>query len=107
MNEWDDAHWFKADASGDHGCVEVAFRGDEVGVRDTKDRTGPVLRFTPSAWRKFASQVKGSLGVHPQPARPAASARVVRGPLLASPPSAMTGSSWVSSALTRVSCSRA
>jgi hypothetical protein len=27
-------------------------------VRDTQDRTGPVLRFTPEAWRRFADLVK-------------------------------------------------
>ena len=27
-------------------------------VRDTKDRTGHVLRFTLTAWRQFAEQLK-------------------------------------------------
>jgi len=27
-------------------------------VRDTKDRSGPVLRFSPAVWRRFADQVK-------------------------------------------------
>jgi len=31
---------------------------DRVLVRDTKDRGGPVLRFSPAAWRRFAAQVK-------------------------------------------------
>jgi hypothetical protein len=35
-------------------------RGNRVLVRDTKDRTGPVLRFTSDAWRTFATQVKRS-----------------------------------------------
>jgi len=30
-------------------------------VRDTKDRRGLVLRFTPGAWRRFAGRVKRSL----------------------------------------------
>jgi hypothetical protein len=30
-------------------------------VRDTTDRTGPVIRFTPAAWRRFADRVKRSL----------------------------------------------
>lgn len=35
-------------------CVEVAsLPGGEIGVRDSKDTTGPVLRFTPSEWRAF------------------------------------------------------
>ena len=64
-----DPRWRKASYSGNGGdCIEVGHTARTIAVRDTKDRTGPVLRFTPSAWRKFASQVKGSLGVHPQPA---------------------------------------
>jgi hypothetical protein len=31
---------------------------DRIMVRDTKDRTGRVLRFTPIAWREFAEQLK-------------------------------------------------
>jgi hypothetical protein len=27
-------------------------------VRDTKDRIGPILRFAPGAWQRFAEQVK-------------------------------------------------
>jgi hypothetical protein len=29
-------------------------------VRDTQDRTGPMLKFCPDAWRSFAEQVKRS-----------------------------------------------
>jgi hypothetical protein len=29
-------------------------------VRDTKDRTGRVLRFAPAAWRQFPEQLKGA-----------------------------------------------
>jgi hypothetical protein len=29
-------------------------------VRDTKNESGAVLRFTPAAWRRFAGQVKRS-----------------------------------------------
>ncbi|SRR6266699_5466071 len=50
--------WVKSSYSGSEAnCVEVAVR-DRVIVRDTKDRTGTVLRFTPAAWRDFAGQVK-------------------------------------------------
>ncbi|WP_192771794.1 DUF397 domain-containing protein [Plantactinospora soyae] len=40
-------------------CVEVA---DElapgvVGVRDSKDRQGPVLTFDPTAWRAFVRDI--------------------------------------------------
>ena len=50
--------WVKSSYSGSEAnCVEVAVR-DRVAVRDTKDRMGPVLRFTLAAWREFAGQVK-------------------------------------------------
>ncbi len=41
-------------------CVEVGApaTADRVLVRDTKDCGGPVLRFSPAAWRRFAAQVK-------------------------------------------------
>lgn len=37
-------------------CVEVA---SAVSVRDTADRQGPVLRFTPGAWQEFTRGLKG------------------------------------------------
>jgi len=53
--------WIKSSYSGSEANgVEVAVR-DRVVVRDTKDRTGPVLRFTPAAWREFAGQVKAGV----------------------------------------------
>jgi len=58
-----DPRWRKSSFSGNGGdCVEVGHAARAVAVRDTKDRTGPVLRFTPSAWRKFANRAKRSLG---------------------------------------------
>lgn len=39
--------WRKSSFSGQAGdCVEFADLGDAIGVRDSKDRKGPVLRFT-------------------------------------------------------------
>ncbi len=55
-------NWRKSSYSGQSGgnCVEVADRDSRVLVRDTKQAgTGPVLQFTPDAWRRFADQVKG------------------------------------------------
>jgi hypothetical protein len=50
--------WMKSSYSGSQAnCVEVAVRGGVL-VRDTKDRGGPVLRFTPAAWHRFADQMK-------------------------------------------------
>jgi hypothetical protein len=45
--------WHKSSASQNNGCVEVAVTADQVLVRDTKDRPGPVLRFTHDEWRAF------------------------------------------------------
>ncbi len=66
--EGTDMNWRKSSYSGTGGsnCVEVADSTSRVLVRDTQDRTGPVLRFTPDAWRRFAGQVKRSLA-DPQP----------------------------------------
>ncbi len=53
------SNWRKSSYSGDQGdCLEAASNGSRVQVRDTKDRTGPTLRFTPDAWRRFAKQLK-------------------------------------------------
>jgi uncharacterized protein DUF397 len=58
----DALNWRKASYSASQGgCVEVAGHGSRVLVRDTQDRTGPVLTVNPAAWRRFADQVKRSL----------------------------------------------
>ncbi len=58
-----DTLWRKSSYSGNGGnCVEVADRDNRISVRDTKDRTGPTLRFTPDAWRHLVKRVKASLG---------------------------------------------
>jgi len=59
MNDkWAGAEWFKSEVSGDHGCVEVAFLGGEVGVRDTKDRSKPPHVYTEHEWDCFISGAK-------------------------------------------------
>jgi hypothetical protein len=50
------AQWRKSSKSGNNGgaCVEVADNlPGVVGVRDSKDPTGPALVFAPGAWRAF------------------------------------------------------
>ncbi|XTZ17896.1 DUF397 domain-containing protein [Micromonospora echinospora] len=43
--------WFKSSRSSDNAnCVEVRFTSDEVGVRDSKDSSGPTLAFGVEAW---------------------------------------------------------
>lgn len=55
--------WRKSSYSGGQGgnCIEVGGLDNRVLVRDSKYTAGPMLRFTPDAWRKFANRVKGSL----------------------------------------------
>jgi hypothetical protein len=55
-----DPRWRKSSYSGTSGgsCVELGQSPRIVLVRDTTDRSGPVLRFTPDAWREFIAQVK-------------------------------------------------
>jgi Domain of unknown function (DUF397) len=62
MDKIDGTSWRKSSYSTGNGgnCVEVAGQESRVLVRDTKDCTGPVLRFTPAAWHRFASEVKRS-----------------------------------------------
>ncbi|NYT93907.1 DUF397 domain-containing protein [Salinispora sp. H7-4] len=50
------AHWRTSSHSGDEGaCVEIATLPQVVGVRDSKDRNGPALLFTPAAWTTFTA----------------------------------------------------
>jgi Domain of unknown function (DUF397) len=64
--EGTEMNWRKSTYSSNGGgnCVEVGDRASRVLVRDTKDRTGPVLRVSAAAWRMFADLVKRSLEDH-------------------------------------------
>jgi hypothetical protein len=52
--------WRKSSRSTDtRGCVEAAFLADgRVAVRDSKDRTGPALVYTPREWDAFLKGAK-------------------------------------------------
>jgi hypothetical protein len=52
------AVWRKSTLSHTSGCVEVAFVDDRVAVRDSKDRSGPMLVFTPFEWEAFVGGVR-------------------------------------------------
>ena len=51
--------WRKSSYSGAQGgqCVEVA-GADGVAVRDTTDRQGPMLTFTPGVWARFTASLR-------------------------------------------------
>ncbi|KWV34170.1 DUF397 domain-containing protein [Micromonospora rifamycinica] len=54
-----DRGWFKSSRSSDNAaCVEVRFVGGAVDVRDTKDRSGPVLAFDGHSWVSFLTGLK-------------------------------------------------
>jgi hypothetical protein len=50
--------WIKSSRSGQTGsCVEMRRQDDTIEIRDTKDRSGPVLRFTSA---EFAAWLDGA-----------------------------------------------
>jgi hypothetical protein len=54
------SYWVKSSLSFSNGnCVEVAsLADDEIGVRNSRDSEGAVLRFTPGEWRAFLGGVR-------------------------------------------------
>jgi hypothetical protein len=51
--------WHKSSGSGGGGeCVEVAQWQSSVLVRDSGDRSGPVLAFTSAQWRGIVRRIK-------------------------------------------------
>jgi hypothetical protein len=59
-NEFSGVVWQKSRRSATNGaCVEVAkLPAGRIGVRDSKDQSGPVLVFTPAEWDAFVGGVK-------------------------------------------------
>jgi hypothetical protein len=61
MTDLAGAVWRKSSRSNGNGgdCVEVADLPDgSRAVRDSKDRSGPTLLFTPAEWQAFVEGVK-------------------------------------------------
>jgi hypothetical protein len=60
MRDLEGAIYRKSTRSGSEGnCVEVATNlPDVVAVRDTKNRNGETLTFTPAEWTAFVGGVK-------------------------------------------------
>jgi hypothetical protein len=58
MTASDNKGWFKSSLSFANGnCVEVSL-GEEIGVRNSREAAGAVLRFTPGEWDAFIGGVK-------------------------------------------------
>ena len=58
-----DLAWRKSmasDSGNKENCVEVAIGEGLVLVRDSKNRSGPILRFPPGAWNAFAAELYGA-----------------------------------------------
>jgi hypothetical protein len=52
-------NWRKSSASAGHGeCLEIAKSDSSVLARDSRDRSGAVLEFTPSQWIGFIERIK-------------------------------------------------
>lgn len=51
--------WRKSSRSSNYGnCVEVAFAGDDVLARDSKNPAAPYLAFDQLAWASFVQSVR-------------------------------------------------
>lgn len=59
MQDLTTAEWRTSSCCDLNGCVEVAVLDGRVAVRDSKDRAGPVLVFTPPEWQAFIGGVRG------------------------------------------------
>jgi hypothetical protein len=58
-----DLKWRKSsrsNASDDGACVEVAFVPRAVGVRDSKNTSGPTLAFPVVSWEAFRADLRGN-----------------------------------------------
>jgi hypothetical protein len=52
-------NWRKSKAStADGGCVEAATGGESVLLRDSHDRSGPILVVSPRQWSTFLRRIR-------------------------------------------------
>ncbi|WFB07841.1 DUF397 domain-containing protein [Streptomyces sp. LX-29] len=57
--------WFKSSYSGPQGgtCVEISPRPTDIAIRDSKNKTGPILVVPTPAWAAFVDGLRaGGLG---------------------------------------------
>jgi Domain of unknown function (DUF397) len=66
------AVWHKSSYSSSSGCVEVALIDDHIAVRNSKNRSGPVVLFTRHEWEVFVAGVQdGEFSLPPAEVREA------------------------------------
>jgi hypothetical protein len=58
MTRFSKIRWRKSTYCSNGDCVEVAVLDEEVVVRNSKNRHGPILHFTPIEWEAFLSGVR-------------------------------------------------
>lgn len=54
-----EVEWRRSSYCANGNCVEVAFVGTHVLVRDSKDQDGPMLRIASADWNTFLDGVRG------------------------------------------------
>ncbi|MFJ9697945.1 DUF397 domain-containing protein, partial [Kitasatospora sp. NPDC101183] len=54
------AEWFKSSYSSQQGdnCVEALHLASGIAIRDSKDKSGPSLRFSAEAWQSLVAGIK-------------------------------------------------
>jgi Domain of unknown function (DUF397) len=57
--------WRRSSATDAGNCVEIAVLDGKVFTRDSHDKRGPVLAFSPSAWQTFMARTKHEDGSNP------------------------------------------
>ncbi len=58
MPDFSQAAWRKSSESKRGDCVEVAAVPGYVGIRDSKDRSGPQLAVPSEAWTSFLEEIR-------------------------------------------------
>ena len=64
MAEMPEPDWMRSSFCDTNSCVEVAFVGDSVAMRDSKDSNGPILRFSQIQWTEFLDARKREFDSH-------------------------------------------
>jgi Domain of unknown function (DUF397) len=60
MAEMPEPDWMRSSFCETGSCVEVAFVGDNVALRDSKELDGPILQFSRSEWVEFLDGARKS-----------------------------------------------